>query len=69
MLTRSDNSVDNEIKKLDVSEILSQVKKDLNRVRLQASRCINNGLENSVRLKVGTTEDIKKYKSLLENGS
>ena len=57
------------IKKIKVDQILSKVKKDLNRVRLQASRCVINGLENSVKLKVSTKEEIAKYTSLLENGS
>ena len=48
---------------------MSDIKKDLHRVQLQANRCISNGLDNSVKLKIANKIEIAKYKSLLENGS
>ena len=61
-LTQRDKTKDDAIKKIDIKEILEQAQKDLRNIEHYASRLVNTVLENSVKLKITTNEDIKKYK-------
>ena len=61
-LTQRDKTKDDAIKKIDIKEILEQAQKDLRNIEHYASRLVNTVLENSVKLKITTNEDIKKYR-------
>lgn len=52
MLTRSETWEDREIKKIDFKEILEKAKRELRITKNYADRCLNRGLENSVKLSV-----------------
>ena len=55
-LTKPNESKDEEIKNVDVKEILFQAKKELRTVEHYANRIVSGGLENSVNLKVTSRE-------------
>lgn len=61
-MTKPDESKDDEIKKVDVKEILLQAQKELRTVEHYASRIVTGGLENSVNLRVTTREEISKFR-------